>query len=67
MSHEPVVNWDVPKPPVLSQIPTIPPLFVELPVCEVSDLCEEVEAVLERGKEHDDPADTCWEGEFEDL
>ena len=64
---EPVVDWEVPQPPVLAEVFAVPPLLVELPVCEIGEFCQYVHKELEESKESDDPGSGVWQGEPQDL
>jgi len=46
----------VPRCPIGADVGHIPPVAVELPVCEVDDLCKTVEEALKQSKEAGKPA-----------
>ena len=56
--QESVVYWQVPKTPILGEVPAIPPVHVELPVSESENFCKNVESCVEGHVEKKYPTKT---------
>lgn len=55
MPDEPEVNRQVPRLPVFLKRPTIPPVHVKLPVCELQQLSNDVQENVEKAVKPGDP------------
>ena len=55
VSQKVVMNGLIPLSPVFAQVARIPPITVKAPVCELSDLSEEVQPRVENQIEHCKP------------
>jgi len=67
MSHEEAVNGEIPFPPILRKITSIPPIVIEAPICKASELTPEVHVGMEHRVEDHKPQVRCRHTHVEGL
>ena len=64
MSDAPLVNREVPHLPELNDVVGVPPVGVEVPVCELHDLADRVQEGVEQQVEPCQPDQVVWKLNF---
>jgi hypothetical protein len=60
MSSQEIVNWLVPKSPIFIEVSTVPPVLIEISVCEFQKFGKDIEEIMENSEKEHNPKSSTW-------